>query len=80
MLSEMVPEKTGMAKMFRMKMCLPFVLRREQMRYEPFDSLLRELQTGSMGTRNKERTKRQNLGLEMHTPHHSCHFVKTKDV
>ena len=50
----MVRETTETAKMFRMKIGLPFVLRREQMRYEPFDSLLRELQTGSMGTRSAQ--------------------------
>ena len=41
--------------MFRMKMGLSFMLRREHMRYDPFDSLLRELQTGSMGTRSAQK-------------------------
>ena len=55
MLSGMVRETTGMAKMLRMKMDLFFVLRREHMRYEPFDSPLGELQIGSMGTRSAQK-------------------------
>ena len=54
MLSGVVRETSGWPRMPRMKMGLSFKLRREHLRCDYFDSLHRELQIGSIGTRSAQ--------------------------